>query len=293
MTVQRCKISDESIRHALPMGEHIHIFSASLVIYLRVQCSVLPVSTFAPKRVMDVQWGFMFFGRGLLGGCVIRGCGKEMDCFADFSHLHCFYSEKSARHLPSTFWIAHKSEEGGTWPSIISLCLKNHRHLTEAIKNVSLGVWPTVGTNGQRSNHQHSLSRWTAQCGHWRCWYHTFPWLCRLIGLIHISMGAACILLQAVTCPGAANIWSNWLQSVHTQSVLNGGRRWNVSWWPAEREGPRYPWSPGMAFCFFSDEFHLIWIHLAYSVSTWLPFLSPTNTQHCGHKNTYSKFMLL
>ncbi len=59
MTVQRCKISDESLRHALPMGEHIHIFLSPPCDLSA--CTALPVSTFAPKRVMDVEWGFMFF----------------------------------------------------------------------------------------------------------------------------------------------------------------------------------------------------------------------------------------
>lgn len=53
--VQRCKITDESIRHALPMGEHIHIFASPCC-----DLSACTVSTFAPKRVMDVEWGFFF-----------------------------------------------------------------------------------------------------------------------------------------------------------------------------------------------------------------------------------------
>ncbi|KAA8577508.1 hypothetical protein FQN60_016850, partial [Etheostoma spectabile] len=50
--IARCQIKDESIGHALPMGEHINISSAWTVIYLRG--TVRPVSTSAPKRVMDV-----------------------------------------------------------------------------------------------------------------------------------------------------------------------------------------------------------------------------------------------
>lgn len=53
--VQRCKITDESIRHALPMGEHIHIFASPCC-----DLSACTVSTFAPKRVMDVEWGVFF-----------------------------------------------------------------------------------------------------------------------------------------------------------------------------------------------------------------------------------------
>lgn len=109
MTVQRCKISDESIRHALPMGEHIHIFTARAAIYLRV--TVIPVSTFAPKkkRVMDVEWGgSWFFWERAFRGLRHPWIGEEMGCMADFPLLHCLKERVRARHLPGTFWIAHK-----------------------------------------------------------------------------------------------------------------------------------------------------------------------------------------
>lgn len=98
--VQRCKISDESIRHALPMGQHIHIFAARAAISLRVQCRRLQLNA------LWMLGFFLFFFRSeLFGGCVIRGWGKDMDCFAAFP---LFQQRESARHLPCTFWIAHK-----------------------------------------------------------------------------------------------------------------------------------------------------------------------------------------
>lgn len=53
--VQRCKISDESIRHALPMGQHIPYFRSP-----GCDQPACTVSTFAAKRVMDVGF-FLFF----------------------------------------------------------------------------------------------------------------------------------------------------------------------------------------------------------------------------------------
>ncbi|KAA8577509.1 hypothetical protein FQN60_015364 [Etheostoma spectabile] len=65
------------------MGEHINISSAWTVIYLRG--TVRPVSTSAPKRVMDVEWGFMFLGEGFRG---LRHpwLKKEMDCLQIFHY---------------------------------------------------------------------------------------------------------------------------------------------------------------------------------------------------------------
>lgn len=104
MTVQRCKIRDESIRHAMHMGEHMHISSAWVVIYLRVQCS--PVSTFAPKRVMDVEWGFMMiFGQRAFRGLRHPWLGKKMDSFADSPLLHCFNSESQRGTSPADFGL--------------------------------------------------------------------------------------------------------------------------------------------------------------------------------------------
>lgn len=101
MTVQRCKISDESIiSHALPMGEHLNIASAGAVIYLRVQCS--PCRRLHLHALWMLKGDLMFFGRGLFRGLRHPWLGKEMDIFT-FSII----TLQSARYLPSRFWITH------------------------------------------------------------------------------------------------------------------------------------------------------------------------------------------
>lgn len=95
MTVQRCEITDESVRHALPMGDHIHIFSSNhfsvqTVIDLRVQSS--PCRRFHTNALWMLNGGSCFFWERDFSRLRHPWLGEEMGFFADFSLLHCFYT---------------------------------------------------------------------------------------------------------------------------------------------------------------------------------------------------------
>ncbi|KAL7375534.1 hypothetical protein ABVT39_019072 [Epinephelus coioides] len=108
MTVQRCKISDESIRHALPMGERINIFSAWTVIYLRVQCS--PCRRLHLNALWMLNGVSCFFGRGLLGGCVIRGWERRWTALQIFHYSTVLTARVSTVTSPEDFGL-HIEEE--------------------------------------------------------------------------------------------------------------------------------------------------------------------------------------
>lgn len=103
MTVQRCKISDESIRHALPMGERINIFSAWTVIYLRVQCS--PCRRLHLNALWMLNGVSCFFGRGLLGGCVIRGWERRWTALQIFHYSTVLTARVSTVTSPEDFGL--------------------------------------------------------------------------------------------------------------------------------------------------------------------------------------------
>lgn len=104
--VQRCKISDESIRHALPMGEHIHIFAARSVIRLRVHCRRLHLNVLWMLNGVSFLsfFFFSFLGEGF-GGLRHPWLGEDMDCFAAFP---LFQPRSQHGTSPAHFWIAHK-----------------------------------------------------------------------------------------------------------------------------------------------------------------------------------------
>ena len=98
MTVQICKISDESINHVSPMGEHVHIFSAWAWIFPSTQCS----SSLCQRLHLNASWmlnEFHIFG----GEKDFRGLEKEMECFEEVSIFHCF--DRGAGYRPSRFFV--------------------------------------------------------------------------------------------------------------------------------------------------------------------------------------------
>lgn len=95
-----------SIRHVFAHGRtHPHFLSLGCDLSA---CTVLPVSTSAPKRVMDIEWGFHVFWERDFRGLRHPWLEKKMDCFADLPLLDCFNSQSQPGTSPADFWIAHK-----------------------------------------------------------------------------------------------------------------------------------------------------------------------------------------
>lgn len=115
--VQRCKISDESVRHALPMGEHIHIFAARSVIRLRVHCRRLHLN--ALWMLNGVSVGFFFFLERGSGGCVIRGWERTWTALQLF---HCFSRASQHGTSPAHFGLHIKGKHNAQYDSIRNKC---------------------------------------------------------------------------------------------------------------------------------------------------------------------------